>query len=103
MRKMALSAAAAASIALSGCASNPAYEKRVAGTAEGAAVVAGVGAVAGSILPGVGTATGADAGSLLGGVLVAVVNGHQYYRDTRGYCYYVDANGQPHYSYNVRC
>ena len=29
--------------------------------------------------------------------------GRQYYRDTRGYCYYVDQYGQPHYSYDVRC
>ena len=103
MRRMALSAVAAATIALGGCATNPAYDHQVAGTAVGAAVGAGVGAVAGSVVPGVGTATGAVAGAVLGGVLGAVVNGHQYYRDTRGYCYYVDQYGQPHYSYDVRC
>ena len=43
------------------------------------------------------------AGAVLGGVLGATVNGRQYYRDTRGYCYYVDQYGQPHYSYDVRC
>jgi L,D-peptidoglycan transpeptidase YkuD (ErfK/YbiS/YcfS/YnhG family) len=32
-----------------------------------------------------------------------VIGGHQYYRDTQGYCYWVDSNGQPHYNYNVRC
>jgi len=26
-----------------------------------------------------------------------------YYRDTRGYCYYLDAAGQPQYDYTVRC
>ena len=36
-------------------------------------------------------------------VLGAVINGRQYYRDTRGYCYYVDRNGQPIYDYNARC
>ena len=46
---------------------------------------------------------GAIAGAILGGVLGATVNGRQYYRDTRGYCYYVDQYGQPHYSYDVRC
>jgi hypothetical protein len=46
---------------------------------------------------------GAVAGAILGGVLGAVVNNRQYYRDTRGYCYYVDQYGQPHYSYDVRC
>jgi len=38
-----------------------------------------------------------------GGVLGAVVNGKQYYRDTRGYCYYVDQYGRPVYDYNTRC
>ena len=61
------------------------------------------GAVAGAILPGVSVGQGAIAGAILGGVLGAVVNGRQYYRDTRGYCYYVDRYGQPHYNYNVRC
>lgn len=103
MRNLALPAAVAVSLALSGCATNPAYDHQVAGTAEGAAVGAGVGAVAGSIIPGIGTATGAVAGAVLGGVLGAVVNGQQYYRDTRGYCYYVDQYGQPHYNYNIRC
>ena len=45
----------------------------------------------------------AVAGAILGGVLGAKVNGKQYYRDTRGYCYYVDQYGQPHYDYNTRC
>lgn len=103
MRNIALSATVAAAIALSGCATNPAYDHQVAGAAEGAAVGAGVGAVAGSIVPGVGTGAGAVAGAVLGGVLGAVINGQQYYRDTRGYCYYVDQYGQPHYNYNVRC
>jgi len=40
---------------------------------------------------------------VLGGVLGAVIKGKQYYRDTRGYCYYVDSNGNPVYDYNVRC
>lgn len=103
MKRLALSAAVATSLALGGCATNPAYDHTVAGAATGAAIGAGAGAVAGSVLPGVGTATGAVAGAVLGGVLGAVVNGRQYYRDTRGYCYFVDQYGQPHYDYNVRC
>ena len=55
------------------------------------------GAVAGAVIPGVSPAQGAIAGAILGGVLGAAVNGRQYYRDTRGYCYYVDQYGQPHY------
>jgi hypothetical protein len=55
------------------------------------------------VIPGVSVGQGAIAGAVLGGVLGAVSNGHQYYRDTRGYCYYVDQYGQPHYDYNTRC
>jgi hypothetical protein len=51
----------------------------------------------------VSTGQGAIAGAILGGVLGATVHGRQYYRDTRGYCYYVDQYGQPHYSYDIRC
>jgi hypothetical protein len=59
--------------------------------------------VAGAVLPGVSPIGGAVAGAVLGGVLGAVVNGRQYYRDTRGYCYYVDQYGRPVYDYNTRC
>jgi uncharacterized protein YcfJ len=103
MKRLLISAAAASSIALSGCATTPAYDHEVASTATGAALGAGAGALAGSVLPGLGTATGAIAGAVLGGVVGAVVGGRQYYRDTRGYCYYVDQYGQPHYNYSVRC
>ena len=103
MKRLLISAAAVSSLALGGCATNPATDHVVAGTATGAAVGAATGAVAGSILPGVGTVTGAVAGAVLGGVAGAVISGRQYYRDTRGYCYYVDSAGQPHYNYSVRC
>ena len=103
MQRLLVSAAAAASLALGGCATTPGYDHMVAGTATGAAVGAGVGAVAGSVLPGLGTGTGAIAGAVLGGALGAVVSGRQYYRDTRGYCYWVDSNGRAHYNYNTRC
>ena len=71
--------------------------------ATGAAVGGAAGAIGGAIIPGVSTVEGAIAGAVLGGVLGAVINNRQYYRDTRGYCYYVDQYGQPHYDYNVRC
>ncbi len=103
MRHLLLTAAAATSLAVGGCATNPAYDHQVARTATGAALGAGAGAVVGAVLPGVSAGTGAIAGAVLGGVLGAVVGGRQYYRDTRGYCYYVDQYGQPHYNYNVRC
>ena len=47
--------------------------------------------------------TGAVVGAILGGVTGAVIKGRQYYRDTRGYCYYVDQYGNPIYDYNARC
>jgi uncharacterized protein YcfJ len=103
MKRLLISAAAASSLALSGCATTPAYDHTVASAATGAAIGAGAGALAGSVLPGVGTGAGAVAGAVLGGVAGAIIGGHQYYRDTRGYCYYVDSYGQPHYSYNIRC
>jgi len=122
MRKLALGAALAASVAVSGCSTygsgygydpyynNGYYGQQPAGydsqgrrIATGAAVGAVGGAVAGAVIPGVSTVGGAVAGAILGGVLGATVNGRQYYRDTRGYCYYVDQYGQPHYSYDIRC
>jgi hypothetical protein len=105
MKNALLCTAAAASLALSGCASitNPAYDHQIAGMATGAAIGAGAGALAGSVIPGIGTGAGAAVGGVLGGMVGGIINGHQYYRDTRGYCYYVDDYGRPHYTYNVKC
>jgi hypothetical protein len=121
MRKIGLAVIAAGSLAAAGCATYPNqygydpygynsgynngyyYDSQGRRIATGAAVGAAGGAVAGAILPGVSPVGGAVAGAILGGVLGAVVNNRQYYRDTRGYCYYVDQYGQPHYSYDVRC
>ena len=113
MKKLGLTAAIAASVAITGCATNPyGYNdpyygnnqtsgtgNAVRGGVAGAAVGAGIGA----IVPGVSTVEGAIAGGIAGAVLGAVVNNRQYYRDTRGYCYYVDQNGRPIYDYNTRC
>ena len=103
MKRLLISAAAASSLALGGCASNPTYQHGVASVATGAAIGAGAGALAGSVLPGIGTGAGAVAGAVLGGMVGGVIHGQQYYRDTQGYCYYVDRYGQPHYNYNIRC
>ena len=93
MKRLAITGALAASIAVSGCATtspygynDPYYNNQ--GQAGRAAT---------------GAAGGAVAGAILGGVLGATVNGRQYYRDTRGYCYYVDQYGNPIYDYNTRC
>jgi hypothetical protein len=127
MRKFGLAAVVAASVAATGCMTSPSgygYDpyynngynqgyynqgyynqgnSRTANTVGGAAVGAVGGAIAGAVLPGIRPGTGAIAGAILGGVLGSTINGRQYYRDTRGYCYYVDQYGQPHYSYNIRC
>jgi len=103
MTRLLITAAAASSLALSGCTTNAAANHQIATTAAGAAIGAGAGALAGSVLPGIGTGAGAAVGGVLGGAVGAIVGGRQYYRDTRGYCYYVDQYGQPHYNYNVRC
>jgi uncharacterized protein YcfJ len=106
MRKLILAAAAASSMSLSACATyndpyanNDQARRAATGAALGAAGGAAVGAVVGGVTP----VEGAIAGAVLGGVLGAVIKGKQYYRDTRGYCYYVDQYGNPIYDYNVRC
>ena len=113
MKRLVLASAIAASVSMAGCATNPyGYNDPYYGggnndqarrAATGAAIGGAAGAVAGAVLPGVSPIGGAVAGAVLGGVLGAVVNGRQYYRDTRGYCYYVDQYGRPVYDYNTRC
>jgi len=108
MRNLILAAAAASSMTLSACATNPyndPYRSNSQATraATGAAVGAAGGAILGAVVPGVSTVEGAIAGGIAGAVLGAVINNRQYYRDTRGACYYVDQYGRPIYDYNVRC
>src|SRR6476661_951716 len=125
MRKLGLAAALAATVAVTGCTTYPnqygydpyGYNNGYYGNgyygngyanpngsnvAAGAAVGAVGGAIASKALGG-SAVGGAVAGAILGGVLGATINGRQYYRDTSGYCYYVDQYGQPHYDYNTRC
>lgn len=108
MKRIVLASTLAASLSLGACASNPygyndRYNNQTNRAVTGAAIGGAAGAVAGAVLPGVNPVTGAVVGAVLGGVAGAVIKGRQYYRDTRGYCYYVDQNGNPIYDYNVRC
>lgn len=111
MKKFFLTAAVASILPLSACATNPygyndGYNNRNSQgsrAATGAAAGAVLGGVAGAVIPGVSTVEGAIAGGIAGAVLGAVVRGRQYYRDTQGYCYYVDQYGRPIYDRNVRC
>ena len=87
MKRLVLASAIASSVALSGCATNPyGYNDGYQYDSQGRRV-----------------ATGAVVGAVLGGIAGAVIKGRQYYRDTRGYCYYVDQYGRPVYDYNTRC
>ena len=115
MKRILLASTLAASVALSACATNPygyndpynngqyTTDSQGRRVATGAAIGGVAGAVAGAVIPGVSPITGAIAGAVLGGVAGAVIKGRQYYRDTRGYCYYVDQYGNPIYDYNTRC
>jgi len=112
MKRLAITAVLASTIAVSGCATNPSgyndpyygnNNRGVSRTATGAAVGAVVGAGVGAVVPGVSPITGAIAGGIAGAVLGNVIRGRQYYRDTRGSCYYVDQYGRPIYDYNTRC
>ena len=106
MKRLVLASAIASSIAVTGCATDPfgaQYDPQGRRVATGAAIGGASGAVIGAVVPGVNPVTGALVGAVLGGVAGAVIKGRQYYRDTRGYCYYVDQYGNPIYDYNVRC
>ena len=114
MKKAMMAAMLVAGVSVTGCATtnpygynDPYYNNGSSSTAGRAATGTAVGAVAGGVIgavvPGVSTVEGAVAGGIAGAVLGAVIKGRQYYRDTRGYCYYVDSNGNPVYDYNTRC
>ena len=109
MKRLVLASAIAASVSVAGCATNPyggggyQYDEQGRRVATGAASGGATGAVVGAVVPGIHPVTGAVVGAVLGGVAGAVIKGRQYYRDTRGYCYYVDQYGNPIYDYNVRC
>ncbi len=114
MKKFFLAAAVASILPLSACATNPYGNDRYGNggygsnnqgrnAATGAVGGAILGGVAGAVIPGVSTVEGAIAGGIAGAVIGAVVNNRQYYRDTQGYCYYVDQYGRPIYDRNVRC
>ena len=93
---------------LTGCATDPYGRSSIENRATIGVLAGGaLGAIVGRAV-GVDPVTGAAAGMLAGGaagILIKgpVVRGRQYYRDSRGYCYYVDAAGQPTYDPSVAC
>jgi uncharacterized protein YcfJ len=93
---------------LSACATDPYTGRPDIGTRIGGGAVAGalVGGLAGAALGGhaiPGAAGGMVAGAAVGAATTAIPRGRRYYRDTRGYCYYVDQSGQAVYDYTVTC
>ena len=112
MKKALMAAVLVTGVSVSGCATTNPYgdpyynggrNTTASRAATGAAVGAVGGAALGAVIPGVSVGTGALAGGIAGAVLGAVINNRQYYRDTRGACYYVDQYGRPIYDYNARC
>ena len=94
---------------LSACATDPYTGRANTGMRIGGGAVLGavVGGLAGQAIGG-NAVTGAAAGMVAGGAIGAATTAggtphRRYYRDTRGYCYYVDANGQTQYEPNVTC
>lgn len=88
-------------ITLSSCAGlgpgpNP-VKRTLAGATAGAAIGAAAGGINGA---GIGMAAGGAIGALMPG---DVFEGRQYYRDSRGYCYYIDRKGKPRYARKVHC
>jgi uncharacterized protein YcfJ len=98
MKMNALGVAAGISMLCTGCVAGPggsnnAANRTVAGVGAGALI----GALAGTAM-GSHAINGAVVGAVAGGALGAAVNPNQLFRrDTRGYCYRVDARGQPIY------
>jgi uncharacterized protein YcfJ len=94
----------ACSLACGGCVAGPGGSNNAANrTIAGAAAGALLGG-AGGKLAGMGVAEGAVIGAVAGGALGAAVNPQTvFHRDTRGYCYTVDAQGRVIYDYTRRC
>ena len=94
---------------LGACATDPYGHRSVEGrTTTGVLVGGALGALAGSAVgldPVSGAAVGMVAGGAAGYAIKGPVRrGRQYYKDSRGYCYYVDRAGVSHYDEPpVRC
>lgn len=93
---------------LAGCATDPYGRRSIESRATMGVLVGGaLGALGGNAIgldPVSGAAIGMAAGGAAGMLIKGPVrNGRQYYKDSRGYCYYVNAQGQPTYDPAVRC
>ena len=91
----------AASVSLGACATNDRYgydnNRGLKRAATGAAI--------GGVVDGVSVGQGAAVGAIAGGAIAAATDdrGRRWYRDRRGYCYYVERDGDVRYDYDRRC
>lgn len=96
---------AATGLALGGCATDPyGYDdnRQLRRAATGAAIGAAAGAAGAAIIdesPVAGAAIGAVAGGAIG---AATYDEGRWYRDDRGYCFYVTRDGRRIYDYDRR-
>lgn len=95
--------------ALEACTTDPYTGRPDLGSHMTAGILLGAAAGAlGGRAVGISPVEGAAAGMVAGGALGYATTPRgppkrRYYKDTRGYCYYIDQAGQPQYDYNVRC
>ncbi|HEY9555020.1 YMGG-like glycine zipper-containing protein [Allosphingosinicella sp.] len=77
----------------------------IRGAATGAAVGAAVGAGVGAVVEGLDPLEGAAGGAVIGGIVGAIASDSDpgWYRDERGYCFYVDRDARRVYDYDRRC
>ena len=99
----------AASVSLGACATNDRYgydnNRGLKRAATGAAIGAAAGAAVGGVVDGNSVGQGAAVGAIAGGAIAAATDdrGRRWYRDRRGYCYYVERDGDVRYDYDRRC
>jgi membrane associated rhomboid family serine protease len=103
----------AASMSVGACATHDRYgyndrydnNRGLARAATGAALGAAAGAAVGGVVDGVSVGQGAAVGAIAGGAIAAATDdqGRRWYRDRRGYCYYVERDGDVRYDYDRRC
>ena len=106
MKQLKTSAALAAVLSLGACTTangGTAVNRTLIGSGVGAAIGAVIGHAAGGDAFG-----GAAAGAIAGGAAGAMMKPRseeptQWYRDSRGYCYYIDQHGRPVYDETVNC
>ena len=94
-----------AAISLCGC-STTGSKRELTGAAIGAAAggAAGLAAGGGAASAGIGAALGAVVGTAATGLIKGpIIKRRQYYRDTQGFCYWVDKNGAARYDKSVKC